>query len=302
MDLFKNKDVSPMLLESQEKPFDDDNYIFELKLDGIRCIAYLDDKTSLRNKKNVELLPIYPELTFLYKQVKDKCVLDGELVVLNEDGSPNFFLLQKRSLLTDKFKIELESKRHSVQFVAYDILQKGERAIVDLPLFERKKILDKVVKEGGGLSVSRIVEGKGKTLFSLTKKLGLEGIVAKDKNSAYEIGKRSKSWIKIKNLKDEDFMICGIVLGEEGKIKDLILGQYKKDKLTFRGKVFVNISKQEEGIILAFALKHQTKPLFMMKGDIVWIKPELVCTAQYTMLTRDGAMRQPVFKGLRYDK
>lgn len=138
MNLFKSKDVSPMLLESQEKPFDDDNYIFELKLDGIRCIAYLDNKTSLRNKRNVELLPIYPELAYLYKQVKERCVLDGELVVLNEDGSPNFFLLQKRSLLTDKFKIELESKRHSVQFVAYDILQKGERAIVDLPLFERK--------------------------------------------------------------------------------------------------------------------------------------------------------------------
>ena len=86
-----------MLLEEQKEPFDDENYIFELKLDGIRAIAYLEkDAVYIRNKRNKELIDIYPELRNIFKQAKKPCVLDGELVVLNNDGSPNFYALQKR--------------------------------------------------------------------------------------------------------------------------------------------------------------------------------------------------------------
>ena len=123
MDLFESKNISPMLLNFVSSPFDDKNYIFELKLDGIRCIAYLDkDKTILRNKRNKDVTEIYPELKNIHKFVKHRCILDGELVALNSDGTPNFFALQKRSLMTDKFKIELESEKNKVNFIAYDIL------------------------------------------------------------------------------------------------------------------------------------------------------------------------------------
>lgn len=304
MDFFNDKNISPMLLSSQEQPFDDNNFIFELKLDGIRCIAYLDGKTSLRNKRNKELLPTYPELKNINKQVKEKCVLDGELVVLNEDGSPNFQLLQKRSLLTDNFRIELESQKHKVHFVAYDILQVGEEDVTNRTLIERKGLLTKNVKENDYISTSRFIEGQGIKLFELTKKLGLEGIVAKDKNSVYELGKRSKNWIKVKNLIDEDLIICGIILDENGSIKDLILAEEVKGKLIYRGKVFLHISKDEQNIILSYAIRNRlSQPLFEnVKGDIIWIKPKLICTIQYMTLTKDKNMRQPVFKALRDDK
>ena len=306
MDLFDSKDISPMLLEVKKQPFDDENYIFELKLDGIRCIAYLDkDNTYLRNKRNKELIDIYPELKNIHKQAKKRCILDGELVVLNADGSPNFSLLQKRSLLSDPLKIEFESEKHKVHFVAYDILYLGSENLIDRPLIERKQLLAKNIKENDDLSISRYIEGQGIKLFNLTKKLKLEGIVAKEKNSTYEIGKRSKNWIKIKNLIDEDLNICGLKLDENNNIKDLVLCEKVKNGYRYRGKVFLNISKEEQKIILAFALKNPLKkPLFpaLSDKDIIWLKPTLVCTIEYMMLTKDGMMRQPVFKTLRDDK
>lgn len=306
MDLFDSKAISPMLLEVKKQPFDDENYIFELKLDGIRCIAYLDkDKTYLRNKRNKELVDIYPELKNIHEQAKKKCILDGELVVLNPDGSPNFMLLQKRSLLSDPLKIEFESEKHKVHFVAYDILYLDSESLTGRPLIERKQLLEKNIKENDDLSISRYIEGQGIKLFNLTKKLKLEGIVAKEKNSTYEIGKRSKNWIKIKNLIDEDLNICGLKLDENNNIKDLVLCEKVKNGYKYRGKVFLNISKEEQKIILAFALKNPLKKsLFSSNSDkdIIWIKPTLVCTIEYMMLTKDGMMRQPVFKALRDDK
>ena len=304
MDLFESKNISPMLLNFVSSPFDDKNYIFELKLDGIRCIAYLDkDKTILRNKRNKDVTEIYPELKNIHKFVKHRCILDGELVSLNSDGTPNFFALQKRSLMTDKFKIELESEKNKVNFVAYDILYFKNKDLTTLPLIERKKLLEENIVDSDFISKSRYIFEKGIEFFNLTKKLGLEGIVAKKVDGKYVIGKRTSEWIKIKNLIDEDLIICGVLLDENNQIKDLILGESKNKKLTYRGKVFLNISKEEQDIILNYLKTHKvSSPLFdNMNKSIIWMKPNLTCTIQYMMKTRDGNMRQPVFKGLRLD-
>lgn len=305
MDIFETKNISPMLLEHISEPFNSEDYIFELKLDGIRCLAYLDERqTILKNKRNKDVTDVYPELKQIHKQIKKRCILDGELVSLNKDGSPNFFALQKRSLLTDKFRIELEMEKNKVNFVAYDILYLDDKQTTNLTLTERKKMLENNIKENELLSISRIVENEGIKLFELTQQLSLEGIVAKKKNSTYQIGKRSKDWIKIKNLIDEDFYICGLMFDEDNQIKDLVLTTKINDKYINRGKVYLNISKDEQNFILKFALKHtKNKPLFDIYSDknILWIEPKLVCTVQYMMLTKDGNMRQPVFKGLRTD-
>lgn len=305
MDIFESKNISPMLLEHISKPFNSEDYIFELKLDGIRCLAYLDERqTILKNKRNKDVTDVYPELKQIHKQIKKRCILDGELVSLNKDGSPNFFALQKRSLLTDKFRIELEMEKNKVNFVAYDILYLDDKQTTNLTLTERKKLLKNNIKENELLSISRIVENEGIKLFELTQQLSLEGIVAKKKTSTYQIGKRSKDWIKIKNLIDEDFYICGLMFDKDNQIKDLVLTTKANGKYINRGKVYLNISKDEQNFILKFALKHtKNKPLFDIYSDknILWIEPKLVCTVQYMMLTKDGKMRQPVFKGLRTD-
>ena len=165
-DLFIDKNIDPMLLYETE-PFDSDEHIFELKLDGIRCIAYIEPKSVvLQNKRHKDVTDIYPELSDMKKCVKKRVILDGELVVLI-DGKPNFYALQKRSLMSDEFRIKLAAKNDPVQFVAYDILYLDGKDLTVKPLMERKEMLNKAVTEGHGLSISRYIEKNGIAFSSL---------------------------------------------------------------------------------------------------------------------------------------
>lgn len=303
-DLFEEKNISPMLLNEVKEPFDDDDYIYELKLDGIRCVAYIEPKSvTLQNKRFKDLTDIYPELSDISKCVKKRVILDGELVVLT-DGKPDFYALQKRSLMGDKFRIALAAKKNPVQFVAYDILYYDGKDLTDYPLMERKEYLSKAVTERHNLSVSRWIERNGVTFFELAKKENLEGIVAKKEDGLYHIGKRTSEWIKIKVMQDEDLLVLGYQPDENGKVKDLILGYYdEKGELKCRGKVYLGVSKAEQKIIADFAKKNTVKrPWFDKYKNAVWLKPQLVGTAHFMHETESGGMRQPVWKGLRDDK
>lgn len=166
MDLFQERNLSPMMIASMQAPFDSPDWIYELKLDGCRCIAYLDgNETVLRKKRNMELLPRFPELNQIHRQVKQKCVLDGELVVM-VNGVPDFYELQKRTLLTRRVKIELGAGRLPASFVAYDCLQCGDRELLSVPLLSRKEILAENVAEGERLALSRYIPEKGDTAVS----------------------------------------------------------------------------------------------------------------------------------------
>ena len=302
-DLFEEKDISPMLLGEEKQPFDDENYIYELKLDGIRCIAYLEKgKVTLRNKRNKDVTAIYPELAHMHRCAKKRCILDGELVSFT-DGKPDFYAVQRRSLMADEFKIGMAAKRNPVQFVAYDILYVGKERITDKPLLYRKEILSQTVAEGENLSISRYIEGRGTDFFRLTKEQGLEGIVAKKKDGLYHIGRRTRDWIKIKVMQDEDLLICGYRPDEEGNVKDLVLGYFdERGELKSRGRVYLGVSKEDKAIVREFARKNRVQAAwFPQYKDVVWIKPELVGTAHFMHATESGAMRQPVFKGIRSD-
>lgn len=302
-DLFHDKNISPMLLNEVKEPFDDKDYIYELKLDGIRCIAYLGMDVVLQNKRFKDVSAIYPELSGMSKCVKKNTVLDGELVVLT-DGKPDFYALQKRSLMGDRFRIQLAAKKNPVQFASYDILYHNGKDLTDKPLMERKAILQEKVSEGNGLSISRYIEEQGIAFFNLAKEQDLEGIVAKKKDGLYHIGKRTSDWIKIKVMQDEDLLILGYQPDEDGVPKDLILGYYDENgKLQCRGKVYLGVSKEERAYILKFAKKNTVKrPWFEKYKNAIWLKPELVGTAHFMHETESGGMRQPVWKGLRDDK
>lgn len=303
-DLFEEKNISPMLLNEVKEPFDNEDYIYELKLDGIRCVAYIEPKSViLQNKRFKDLTPIYPEISDICKCVKKRVILDGELVVLT-NGKPDFYALQKRSLMGDKFRISLAAKKNPVQFVAYDIIYYDGKDLTDNPLMERKEYLSKAVSEGHNLSVSRWIERNGVAFFQLAKKENLEGIVAKKKDGLYHIGKRTSEWIKIKVMQDEDLLVLGYQPDEDGKVKDLILGYYnEKGELKCRGKVYLGVSKAEQKIIADFAKKNTVKrPWFDKYKNTVWLKPQLVGTAHFMHETESGGMRQPVWKGLRDDK
>lgn len=147
MNLFDEKNIHPMLIGEDASAFDDKNFIFETKWDGERCIAYLDPKlgTELRNKRNVKMLSKVPELSEIHKQVKKKCILDGELMVL-KNGKPDFYEIQKRSLMSNQFRIQLASKQYPATFIAFDILYVDDKDITLQTLAERKSALKKCFK------------------------------------------------------------------------------------------------------------------------------------------------------------
>lgn len=300
-DLFTNKNISPMLMY-EAAPFDDESYIFELKLDGIRCLAYLDqNETVLRNKRNKDVTEIYPELGGIHNFAKKKCILDGELVVFN-NGVPDFFALQSRSLKSDRLKIKIAAAKNPVQFVAYDMIYLNGECITNKPLMERKKLMSNNITEGENFSISRFIERDGIKFFELAKQKGLEGIVAKKKDGKYYIGKRTREWVKIKVMQDEDLYVCGYQADEDGRVKDLVLGYFEGSTLKCRGKVYLGVSKTERKIIKEFAKTNTVlKPWFHQYADknIVWIKPELIGNVNYMHTTATGGMRQPVWKGLR---
>lgn len=303
MNLFEKKGIKPMLIGAQGEPFDSEDYIYELKLDGIRCIAYLNEKeTDLRNKRNIRLLPKVPELAEIHQMVKAPYILDGELFVLR-DGRTDFFEIQKRVMMSNLIKIRLAAQRHPACFTAFDILFYDGRETAALPLMERKELLaSAVMEENDRFSVSRYIEKQGKAFFAMTGEQGLEGIVAKKKESRYYFDKRTKDWIKIKNMEDEDFVICGYIYKENHMIS-LVLGQYDEGRLIYKGHVTLGVSgavvEQIRGLTC-------DEPSFaaVPKGNekTVWVRPERVCTVEFMEKTENGGYRQPVFKGIRDDK
>jgi bifunctional non-homologous end joining protein LigD len=300
MDIFESRNISPMLISEMVEPFDSPNFIYEIKWDGIRTLSFLDTKTDMRNKRNKLMIPIFPELESLYRQVKTKCIIDHELLVL-KNGIPDFYEVQKRALMSNSFKIKLAADKYPASVIAYDILYYKDKDITMLPLMERKKYLTDVVIENHLISVSRFIENDGIKLFELVKEKGLEGTVAKRKDSLYWQGKRTKDWVKCKIMSTDDCVICGYI-PKENNMTSLVLGQYDDDVLVYKGHVTLGVS-------LRVLEEHKYKVIdyspfgYVPPGndDCVWLAPELVCIVE-SMPTEKEGFRQPVFKGIRDDK
>lgn len=299
---FDNKGIKPMLIGKEQEAFDSLDYLYEIKWDGERCIAYLDPtSTDLRNKRNFGLLPRFPELSHIHKQVNTRCILDGELAVLI-NGKPDFSIVQRRSLISNQLRISIESKQHPATLIVYDILYYENRDVTLLPLTERKELLSKTVSESSHLVMSRSFNGSGKCLFGLTTKEGLEGIVAKRKDSIYIQGKKSANWIKCKNYFDDDFIICGYI-HKSTHMVSLVLGKYGESGMVYYGHV--TIGKNSVPFKAISSLPPFVPPFSSIppgNDNAKWVAPSIVCTVKYMQPTKKGGMRQATFKGLRPDK
>lgn len=298
---YEEKDVKPMLIGIEKAPFDDPNYVYEIKMDGVRCMAYIaSDHVELINKRDLKLNAKFPELNEIHKQVKAPCILDGELHIFHE-GRSDFFEVQKRTLTSDPFKIRLHASQFPASFTAFDILYYRKKWLLDTPLIKRKKILDGLIQENDRIHISRYIEETGVELFQLTQDHHLEGIVAKRKDSHYYFNKRTKDWIKCKNLLDDDFVITGYISKEKGFVS-LILAQYDGRILIYKGHVTMGVSLP---YLHANCKKTDQCPFAVLPSgneEAVWIQPFLVGTVKFMEYTHTGGLRQPVFKGFRDDK
>ena len=274
-DLFDQHGYAPMLIGRSEEAFDSEDYLYEIKWDGTRCLAYCSDHTELINKRDKLLNDQFPELLTLHRCLPKPAVLDGEIVVFH-DGKPDFYALQRREMLRSAFRIHLAQESDLATFIVFDILEYNGKDLTGLPLVKRKEKL-KGFKESETAVCSRVYLYEGEKLYAWTQRQNLEGIVAKEKNSLYQCGRRTSSWIKIKNLKDEDFAVCGYIQKE--RVSEALL----KKKLPVTAICpFPETPKNHE--------------------HAVWLKPKLVCTVKYMDKTSAGSLRQPVLKGFREDK
>jgi bifunctional non-homologous end joining protein LigD len=296
----------PMLARLAQQPFSGKNWLFEIKWDGFRAIAYINQVLSLRSRNQKELKYNFPELEEL-TQLTRNVVLDGEIVVVKE-GKPDFQELLERLQAASPVEIEVQAKRSPVVYVVFDILEKDGVSLADLPLTERKRILKDSVKEGKHVVLSDFVEAKGKDYYRVALEKGLEGVVAKRKDSVYESGARSYNWLKIKKLRSCDCVIFGYTKGSGARSESfgaLLLGLYNGEKPVYVGKVGTGFS-QAMLQVLSERIKQLETDIALLGPDIpdevTWLKPELVCEVGYQVVTRDVRLRMPRFLGLREDK
>src|SRR5450432_2396636 len=305
------KKIKPMLATLSDKPFDDPDWIFEVKWDGYRANALLNGKrVSLQSRNDKSFSEKFYPVYDILKKWDLHAVLDGEIVVINKNGVSNFGALQN-------WRSEADGE---LIFYLFDVMWMDGHNLKGLPLIERRNILKSLTLPSEIIRISEGFENSGISFFESVKKLGLEGIIAKKKQSAYLENDRSRAWLKIKTNKRQEVVIGGYTLNEGSNklFSSLLVGVYKKDRLVYTGKIGTgfNHSMQAE-LLKKFKPLVIKSPPFTAEPDInkpsrfrpdppaaraVWLKPKIICEVSYTEMTADGVMRHPSFEGLRSDK
>lgn len=303
--------AKPMLATLVDKPFDKPGWLFEVKWDGYRALASVNNgevQLWSRNNKsfNDKFYPIYEAL----QNWKIDVVLDGEIVALDENGISAFEQLQG-------WRSEADGE---LIYYVFDILWLDGRDLTNLPLTERKAILQQLLPTTDLIRISESFDGSGLDLFNAAKKMGLEGIIAKKSDSIYHTGDRSRDWLKIKAQKRQEVVIGGYTNNEgSGKLfSSLLVGVFENGRLQYTGKIGTGFTvKTQTELMKQFKPLIANKSPFAAVPDInkpsrfrpnpprataTWLKPKLVCEVSYAEMTSDGVMRHPSFEGMRVDK
>jgi len=312
----KPRFVEPMKARLVEEPPSHGDWLYELKFDGIRAIAIKDGKkVSLISRNGNKLDKRFPEI---FEAVADltanECVIDGEVVALDEQSRSSFQLLQA---------LEMEGRKAPLRFYVFDLLQLNGKSLLELPIEQRKQVLAKVCENvSDPIRYSGEISGDVKTLRAEVKRRGLEGLIGKQRGSKYEPGRRTGSWIKLKSLNEQEFVIGGYTppAGSRKHFGAILVGYYESAKLKFAGKVGSGFTEKllsmlhkkfrdEERDDCPFVdLPHKTTGQWSqnitpsMMNKMHWVNPKFVAQIKFAEWTRDGKLRQPVFLGLREDK
>ncbi len=296
------RSIEPMLSQAGE-PFDSDQFLFEVKWDGTRCLAFVEDaRIRLINRRDIDMRPRYPELACLAR-LPSGTVLDGEIVVL-EDGKPSFARLQQREHLQDAAKIAVRAQRLPATLIAFDLLFRGGVELMRLPLTERKRQLSEVVEQlrDAHVIASDFIIGSGKQYFAAAEQHGLEGIMAKRLSSRYQPGKRSGDWLKIKVAREEDFDIIGYTMMETGAeaIGALLIGERSGNRWVYKGKVGSGFTDAQRAgfyqVLRAAPELGKPPPEGPREGH--WRQTGCKCRVRFFEKSAIGMLRAPVFKGL----
>jgi len=312
----KPRFIDPMKPRLVDDPPTAGDWSYELKFDGIRACAIKDgESVSLMSRNKNELRGRFPEVADAIRNLSiEDCVIDGEVVAMDDQGRTSFQLLQG---------LEMGSQKPPVCFYVFDLLQLDGKSLMQLPLTARKEVLGKVCDGGGDpIRYSGEIGGDARILLAEVQKRGLEGLIGKLRDSVYESGQRSGAWIKLKCVNEQEFVIGGFTPpgGSRKYFGALLVGYYEGKKLMFAGKVGTGFNgrllaslhkqfKAEKRADCPFADLPSKQggqwvqgitPAMMRRCE--WVNPVFVCQVKFAEWTRDAKLRQPVFLGLREDK
>jgi bifunctional non-homologous end joining protein LigD len=293
--------IEPMAAQTREQPFDDPAWVFEIKWDGYRAVAEIGKKEKrLYSRNGLSFESLYPDVFDALDEIKEPAILDGEIVVLDENDRPSFQKLQQYG----------ENPTLPIIYYVFDILSHKGKSLTSVPLLERKEILAKLLpKDHAIIRYSDHVEEQGKRVFQHAVELGVEGVIAKKADSLYNPGRRTYDWLKIKNLNTQEAVIAGYTAPRKSRklLGALILGMYKRGKLVYIGHTGTGFTDKllKEVYTELQPLVRETSPFqekIPFNAPVTWVEPRLVCEVKFAEVTDEGILRQAVFMGMRIDK
>jgi bifunctional non-homologous end joining protein LigD len=303
--------LTPMLATLTDQPFDDPGWTYEVKWDGYRALAYLQKgKVELRSRNNKSFNEKFYPIHAALQELPINALLDGEIIVVNEEGISHFGNLQN-------WRSEADGE---LRFYVFDVLWSDGYSLMHLPFNERRKVLEQLVPEHPSIHLSQAFDASGTEFFEAARGMKMEGIMAKKLDSIYVPDARTKDWLKIKINQRQEVVIGGFT-NNEGSAKlfsALLVGVYEKSKLVYTGKIGTGFNDAVQKEMMA-----QFKPLITAKcpfeeepdvnkpsrfrpnppnATVTWLKPKLICEVSFAEMTSDGVMRHPSFEGMRIDK
>ena len=289
-----------MLAKETENPFDNKDWLFEIKWDGYRAITEKNkNKILLYSRNGISFLSTYPIVADQLLNIKEDAVIDGEIVVIDDKGKPDFQLLQHYA----------ENQDHPIQYYIFDLLKLNGHDTTGLSLIERKELLQKIIPKNEVIKYSDHILEKGKSFFKVSKEKDLEGIMAKKMDSKYYPGKRTSDWLKIKHHKTQEAIVAGYTQpsGARKYFGALILAIKDGKKLKYIGHTGSGFNQDslKEMYETLQPLVQEKSPFdekIKTNSTVTWVKPELICEVKFAEITWDGKLRQPIFLHLRDDK
>lgn len=294
--------IKPMLASSAKKIFKNPDWVFELKWDGYRVITNINKgKVELYSRNGISYNSKFALLKKELESIPHDCILDGEVVIVDKKGKPDFQKLQN---------YDAEKTKGQLRYYVFDLLHLNGHDTISLPLLERKSLLPDILEGLENVLFCDHIAAMGPTLYERALEAGMEGVIAKKADSLYSPGYRSENWLKIKDTNSVEVIICGYTdsVGGGSIFGSLILGKYQDEKLTYVGNCGTGFSSSDQKDLLKMMrmLETEKNPFgkkLALKGRVPnWIEPKLICEVKFLEWTKSGLMRHPVYKGLRNDK
>ena len=303
--------LKPMMARTTDRAFSGEDWLFEPKLDGYRTIAFVrDGRVTLLSRNGKDMTDKMPAIAEELRAVlENEMVIDGEAVALDERGFPDFGLLQQ-TMGFDRRVAGMAPANADLIYYPFDLLYVTGMDLRKVPLIERKGLLSEALFPSEHVKEVEYVEGDGEAFYDAVTKLGLEGIVAKRRDGVYEAGSRSPTWLKIKEVRERDFVVGGYLVGEGARAStfgSLVLGYYHDGELRYAGRAgsgFNDATLTSLAETLS-ALETEECPFVQSSeledGEYRWVRPELVAKVKFAEWTHDERLRGPVYLGLRTD-